>query len=109
MPFAFIIVGLVLAISGVKGTSSQLLKLVQGDIQGKDGYLYWAVAVLIVGAVGYIPVFKNLSVAFLSLILVVLILKEGQSSGTGGGFFGQFTSALTQISQGQSATATPAL
>lgn len=93
MPFAFIIVGLVMVISGVRGTSSYLLTLVKGDITGKNGYLYWMVTILAVGAVGYIPSFKSVSRAFLTLILVVLVLKDGT------GFFSKFTIALQQISQ----------
>ncbi|MGH7955117.1 MAG: hypothetical protein ACREOZ_04070 [Gloeomargaritales cyanobacterium] len=99
MPFAFIIVGTVLVISGVRGTSQQLLTLVKGDLQGKNGYLYWLVAILIIGSVGYIPNFKGLSRAFLALVLIVLVLKEGNPSNGNGGFFQQFTSALQQISQ----------
>lgn len=99
MPFAFIIVGVVLAISGVKGTSTQLLTLVKGDLQGTNSYLYWIVAILVIGSVGYIPNFRSLSRAFLILVLVVLVLREGKSTNAGGGFFAQFTAALKQISQ----------
>lgn len=98
MPFAFLIVGTVLVISGVKGTSQQLLTLVKGDLQGQNSYLYWIVAILIIGSVGYIPSFKKLSVAFLTLVLVVLVLREGKTTNSGGGFFQQFTAALKQIS-----------
>src|SRR5258708_2096522 len=69
MPFAFLIVGTVLVISGVKGTSQQLLTLVKGDLQGKNGYLYWIVSILLIGSLGYIPAFKNFSRAFLVLVL----------------------------------------
>jgi hypothetical protein len=100
MPFAFLIVGTVLVISGVKGTSAQLLTMFKADIQGKDGYLYWAVAILLIGSVGYVPALKPFSRAFLVLVLVVLVLKTGNKSATGGGFFAQFTAALKSISQG---------
>lgn len=96
MPFAFIIVGSVLVISGVKGTSQQLLTLVKGDLEGTNGYLYWMVSILIIGSVGYIPAFKNFSRAFLILVLVVLVLREGKGTN---GFFQQFTAALKEISQ----------
>ena len=100
MPFAFIIVGTVLVVSGVKGTSQDLLTLVKGDLQGKNGYLYWLVAILVIGSIGYVPAFKSISRAFLILVLVVLVLKEGNKNNPGGGFFQQFSSALSQISQG---------
>lgn len=92
MPFAFLIVGSVLVISGVRATSSQLLTLVKGDLLGKNGYLYWMVVILAIGAVGYVPPLRNLSRAFLILVLIVLILKQGT------GFFSMFTSSLNKIS-----------
>jgi hypothetical protein len=104
VPFAFIIVGVVLVISGVKGTSSQLLSLVKGDLTGTNNYLYWIVAILIIGSIGYIPSFKSLSHAFLALVLVVLVLKEGNPNSGGGGFFQEFQSALQKISSSNSAS-----
>lgn len=108
MPFAFIIVGIVLTITGVRGTSQQLLKLVKGDLTGTNSYLYWIVAILVIGSVGYVPTLKPLSRAFLILVLVVLVLREGKTSASGGGFFQEFTAALKTISQGQGSTAAPA-
>jgi hypothetical protein len=107
MPFAFLIVGIVLVVSGVKGTSQQLLTLVKGDLQGQNSYLYWIVAILLIGSVGYVPEFKSLSRAFLILVLVVLVLREGSTSNSGGGFFQQFTSALQQISTPTIGTTAP--
>lgn len=103
MPFAFLIVGVVLVISGVRGTSQDLLTLVKGDFIGKGSYLYWLIAILLIGSIGYIPSFKGFSKAFMTLILVVLVLKEGNPNGSGGGFFKQFQNSLTQISQGNGA------
>ena len=99
MPFAFLLGGTVLVISGVKGTSTQLLTLLKNDIQGTDGYLYWIVAILIIGSIGYVPALKPFSRAFLVLVLVVLVLRTGKTSNSGGGFFQQFTNALKSISQ----------
>lgn len=110
MPFAFLIVGAVFVVSGVRDTSSQLLTLLKGDLQGNNSYLYWIVAILLIGSVGYIPDFKGLSRTFLALVLVVLILKEGSTTNTGGGFFQEFTSALKTISTptGSSSTSSTA-
>ena len=103
MPFAFLIVGVVLVISGVRGTSQDLLTLVKGDFQGKGSYLNWMVAILLIGSLGYIESFKGFSRAFLALVLVVLVLKEGNPKNGNGGFFQQFQTALQQISQGNGA------
>lgn len=103
MPFAFLIVGTVMVISGVRGTSQDLLNLVKGDLLGTNSYLYWLIAILLVGSVGYVPSLKSFSRAFLALILIVLVIKVGNPSSGNGGFFQQFTSALTQISQSKGA------
>lgn len=99
MPFAFLIVGIVLVVSGVKGTSPDLLSLAKGDLLGKNSYTYWILSILLIGSVGYIPALRNLSRAFLVLILLVLVLKEGNPTASGGGFFKQFQNAITQITQ----------
>jgi len=94
MPFALLLVGLVLLISGVKNTQDTLFSTVKGDFTGTDNFIYWFVAIIIIGAVGYIPKLKPVSTAFLALVIVVLFLKKGNSTGLGGGFFAQATAAL---------------
>lgn len=88
MPFLFISAGLLLTIAAVRGTNDDLLALLKADVTGKNNFIYWMVAILIVGALGYIPAIKPLSRAFLVLVVVVLFLKSG-------GVFQQFTSALS--------------
>ncbi len=90
MPFVLIIIGLVLLISGVRGTvvsSGQqegLYDLVKGDFTGKDNFFYWFVAIMVIGAIGYIEDLQSLSRAFLALVVIVLFLSNG-------GFFQKFT------------------
>lgn len=87
MPFVLLIVGAVFVISGVKNTSSQLLKLLDGDFTGQHNYIYWMVSILIIGAVGYIEDLKPVSRAFLVLVIIVLFLSNG-------GFFQKFNQGL---------------
>jgi len=56
------------------------------------------VAIVAIGSVGYVRALRPLSRAFLVLVLVGLVLREGKTSNAGGGFFQQFTSALQTIS-----------
>jgi len=102
MPFALIIIGTVLLISSAKNTQSQLYALLAGDFTGPNNFIYWMVSILIIGAVGYIPKLKPLSVGFMTLVIIVLFLKRGNPQGVGGGVFQQFTQAL-----GTTQTATP--
>lgn len=100
MPFALLIIGVWLLIAGVRNTAGPasspgtLFALLHGDFTGSDNFAYWFIAIILIGAVGYIPKVRSVSVAFLTLILVVLFLKKGSSNGVGGGFFSQFLSGI---------------
>jgi hypothetical protein len=94
MPFALLIVGVFLLIAGVRNTQDTLFSLVKSDFTGTDNFIFWFLAIVIIGLIGYVPKLKPVSTAFLGLVIVVLFLKKGNSSGSGGGFFAQFTSAI---------------
>lgn len=97
MAFALLIIGAVLLIAAVRGTTdgpAGLYALLVGDFTGPANFVYWAVAILLIGALGYIPKLKTFSVALLSLVVLVLFLKKGDPSGVGGGFFSQLTTGL---------------
>ena len=98
MPFAFALVGLVLLIAGVRGTSSDLLTLVKDDLTGDSNFVYWIVAVGALGALGYIDSLKTFSRALLALVFVVLVLNEGKKEGSGG-LFSKFTQAIDTITE----------
>jgi hypothetical protein len=98
MPFALLFVGLLLLIAGVKNTQDTLFTTVKGDFQGSNNFIYWFVAIMIIGGLGYIPKLKPISTAFLALVIIVLFLKKGDATGLGGGFFAQATAALGSTS-----------
>jgi hypothetical protein len=104
MPFAFAIIGVVFLIAGVRGTSSQLLTLLQNDIRGSNNFIYWILTIAILGSIGYVKDFQPFSRAFLVLVIVVLILSEDKASGSGG-FFVKFQQAVTQITGSTQAAA----
>lgn len=97
MPFAFLVVGAVLVVAGVRGTDDDLLTLLKGDFTGSPNFLSWLLAILLVGAFGYIEPLKPVSRAFLFLILVVLFFKSDT------GFFPQLTKFLKGVGQGSPA------
>lgn len=117
MPFALIIIGVVLVVASVRNTQDDLYTLVKGDFSGQNNYLYWMVSILIIGAVGYVPTLKPLSRMFLALLVVVLFLSHGGVlsqlnaqlfSATGnvsdmpisiGGLSGSFTGDLNDLSK----------
>lgn len=97
MPFALAIIGIFLLVSAVRGTTdgpNGLFALVVGDFTGPSSFVYWMVAILLIGALGYIPKAKPISTAMLGLIIVVLFLAKGDPSKAGGGFFEKFTQGL---------------
>lgn len=87
MPFLFIVAGLVMIISAVKGTQTQLLALLKADVTGKNNFIYWMLAILVIGSVGYIKELKPLAVALMVLVVIVLFLDSQ-------GVFTQFVSAI---------------
>jgi hypothetical protein len=83
MPFALIIIGLVLVVSAVRDTTGDLVTVVKGDFTGPNNFSYWLVAMLIIGGLGYVPSLEKLSRLFLVLVVLGLFLSHG-------GFFEQF-------------------
>ena len=102
MPFALLIIGAVLLIAAVRNTQSDLFTLVQGDFTGQNNYIFWVVAILIIGAVGYIKPLKPLSTAFLALVILVLFLSRGA------GLFSRFTSGIASTQTPAPVSTSPA-
>ena len=104
MPFALILVGLLLVVAAVRNTVTDnsttgtkgLTTLIKGDFTGQNNFIYWMVSILIIGALGYIDSLKSLSRVFMALIVVALFLKGNQ----GTSFFSNFQSALSNLGQG---------
>lgn len=100
MSFVFLIVGAILTIAGVRGTTEDsvngngdgrgLFPLVKGDFEGTGqphGFLVWFVAILVIGALGYVSELKPFANAMLALVIVVLLLSNK-------GFFAQLQNAI---------------
>lgn len=96
MPFLIIIIGLLLVVTAFKGTTGRLGQMLVEEFTGQSSFLYWAVAILVIGAVGYIKPLKGLANSFLVLLIVVLFLSNK-------GFFGKFSTALKSIASGGAA------
>jgi hypothetical protein len=105
LAFVLVTVGLLMIVTGARGTYSQFGSQVASDFTGSQPFTYWLAAIGTVGAIGYIDTLKTFSRLFLTLILVSMILANK-------GFFAKFTAALKQgpiASQGSGAPATQAL
>lgn len=87
MPFALVFVGLLLIVVGAKGTQNAFASELKDDFTGQGNFIWWIAAIGSVGALGYIPTFRKFSVAFMSLILVAMLLSNQ-------GFFTKLNEAL---------------
>lgn len=99
MPFALIGVGVLLILTGINNTYSQMFGTMQADFLA--GYFKWALGILIVGALGYIPPLKPVSDGLLALIILVLFLASK------GGIFTSAQKALSNIKGGSGTSLLP--
>lgn len=76
MPFILLLFGAVLFVSGIKNTEGQLWSLVKSDFTGNKSFLIWIAAIAIVGGAGYIKPLKGVSIAFMTLLLLVLFISN---------------------------------
>lgn len=97
MPFVLIVIGVILLVTAIQGTTGTLASMLAQDTFGAGGFLYWFVAILIIGAVGYIPKLKTASDLMLLLVLMVLLLSQK-------GFAKQFVAALGQVNPATATT-----
>lgn len=98
MPYALLVMGAVLLVAGIRNTYGQLWSLVEGDFTQQGGFLAWVAAIGVIGALGYVPKLKPLSIALLTLILIVLVISHN-------GVFAQLQQFITS---GGGASAHPA-
>jgi len=88
MPYALIAIGVAMVVTGVQNTYAALGAQLQSD---GVAFLKWGVAIGMVGAAGYVQDLRQLSRAFLGLILISMILSNSK---TGAGFFGNLKNAI---------------
>jgi len=87
LPYALILFGLLLTIAGARGKQGDLFALLKGDFTGNRSFIWWALSIVGIGALGYVPTTKKLANTFLALVFIVLILSNR-------GVFAQFISAI---------------
>ena len=90
MPFALLLIGLILVSAGARGRATALGGLLAKDFSGSNNFFFWLAAVAAVGGVGYLPKMEKISRGFLGLIIIVLVLHNK-------GFFAQFTAAINSV------------
>jgi hypothetical protein len=101
MPLALILIGVLFLTAAVRGEkcggqqcSTVLFNTMKDDFTGPNNFIYWGIALFIIGAAGYYKPLKPLSNAFLALVILVLFFSNK-------GFFAKF---MEQIGSTQSAS-----
>lgn len=80
MPILFGLFGLILIVAGARGRvnsgSPSLVSLVKDDFTGTNPFWKWMLAILLIGAVGYIPNLRPISRGFMALVIVLFLLSN---------------------------------
>lgn len=102
MPLALILLGVLFLTAAVRGDkcngqqcSDLLFKTLKDDFTGPNNFVYWGIALFIIGGAGYYKPLKPLSNAFLGLIILVLFISNR-------GFFARFMEQIKSTTVAQS-------
>lgn len=76
MPFALIIIGIILAISAYRDTLPELFGIVKDVTAESEGFGYWIIASVILGFLASIQSIKKPINAFMILLMLVLLIRK---------------------------------
>lgn len=83
-------IGIILVIAAARGTLGDLGTLLKSEFSGSNNFFYWLIAIGIVGAIGYNQKAQPFSRAFLTLIILSMVLANK-------GVYAQFMAAIENI------------
>lgn len=101
MPFILLLIGAVIIIAAFNNTQGDLATALESDV---PPFLKWALAIVGVGAIGWIPGMQAVSRWLLALVLVVIVLKNYAAALAG---FQSLGSSATSPAQSTSGNPTP--
>jgi len=64
-------------VAAVRGKQDDLFTLLKSDFTGSNNFMYWIVAIAVTAAVGTVDRLKPITNAFLVLIILVIIIGNG--------------------------------
>ena len=80
MPFALVLIGLLLIVTAIRGTQGNLWNLFYGDLTGAGtdakGFLVWLAAIAAIGAMGYYKPLQTPSRLLLALVVIGIFLAN---------------------------------
>ena len=107
MPFVLVLVGLLLIVTAIRGTQSNLWNLLYGDITGAGtsgkGFLVWLAAILAIGFLGYYKPLQMPSRLLLGLVILgIFISNQGVLTKMAGAFTSPLPQPVTPTSANMS-------
>lgn len=76
MPFALIVIGIILAIASYRNTLPELFSIIKDVTADSKGFGYWIIASIILGFLASIQSIKKPTNAFMILLMLVLLLRK---------------------------------
>lgn len=92
MPIFFLILGVLFIVVGINNKVGELADLVKEDFvpsSGSASFTNWALALIILGSLGYIKELKPVANAMLVLVIISMLLANK-------GFFDKFNSTFSK-------------
>jgi hypothetical protein len=107
MPFVLVIIGAIIIVAAIRNTQGNLASALEQDV---PNYLLWALAIVAVGGLGYVPGMRQISRWLLALVLVVLVLRNYKNLLSGFSAQAIASGPIVQAptTPGQAAAASPA-
>lgn len=103
MPVFVLIVGILLVIAGLNdrlagNAQPNLVGLLKEDFKPSDGsvgFAVWILAIVFIGAIGYVKQLKPISNGFFILLFLGIFLTGSKGNAQGSGFFANLTKAFS--------------
>lgn len=76
MVLFFFLVGLMLVISGIRGTNKDLVEVLRDDFTGPNNFVFWVLAMAILAALGSVKSIRPVTQGFLVLVIIVIFLRN---------------------------------
>lgn len=76
MPFALIIIGIILAVASYRNTLPELFSIIKDVTKQSTGFGYWIIAAVILGFAASIQPIKKPVNAFIILLMIVLLIRK---------------------------------
>jgi hypothetical protein len=90
MPFAFLIIGLMLIVIGARGNAGAAGSLLQSEFTGQNSFLNFLIAIMVLGMIGYYKPLKPVADGLIGLVILVIVIANQNS----GGLFAAFENAV---------------